>query len=163
MSQFPVSKSREPIIAWREWSFLYPNYLLDRGKFQAWEPRVRYEARCRANEEHLAPDLSCSCGIYAYNSREGVINDFPREIIGQVYLWGRVIEHEHGYRAQFAYPKSLIIINESILAQAGWLSYKFGVPVDSIKLEKIEEEKFKVPPRWTPPRFGPVRNATFRT
>src|SRR2546429_7327137 len=43
MSQFPVSKSREPIVAWREWAFLYPNYLLDRGKYQAWEPRVRYE------------------------------------------------------------------------------------------------------------------------
>ena len=112
----PRGASREPIIAWRDWSFLYPNYLLDRGKFQAWEPRVRYEARCRANEEHLAPDLSCSCGIYAYNSREGVINDFPREIIGQVYLWGRVIEHEHGYRAQFAYPKSLIIYLKHLLA-----------------------------------------------
>jgi hypothetical protein len=26
---------------------------------------------------------------------------------GEVFLWGTVVEHEHGWRAQFAYPKSL--------------------------------------------------------
>jgi len=26
-------------------------------------------------------------------------------VLGEVYLWGDVIEHEQGYRAQYAYPK----------------------------------------------------------
>jgi hypothetical protein len=26
---------------------------------------------------------------------------------GEVLLWGTVVEHEHGFRSQFAYPKSL--------------------------------------------------------
>src|SRR5271165_6948379 len=26
-------------------------------------------------------------------------------IYGEVYLWGQIIEHEKGYRAEFAYPK----------------------------------------------------------
>ena len=28
---------------------------------------------------------------------------------GKVALWGRVIEHEHGYRAQYAYPQSIVV------------------------------------------------------
>jgi hypothetical protein len=30
-------------------------------------------------------------------------------IRGEVYLWGSVVEHELGCRAQFAYPKSLVL------------------------------------------------------
>ena len=28
-------------------------------------------------------------------------------IRGEVYLWGKIVEHEFGYRAEFAYPKKL--------------------------------------------------------
>jgi hypothetical protein len=30
-------------------------------------------------------------------------------ICGEVYLWGRLVEHELGWRAQFAYPKTLFL------------------------------------------------------
>ena len=30
-------------------------------------------------------------------------------IHGEVYLWGTVVEHELGWRAQFAYPKTLFL------------------------------------------------------
>ncbi len=30
-------------------------------------------------------------------------------IHGEVYLWGTVVEHRLGWRAQFAYPKSLFL------------------------------------------------------
>jgi hypothetical protein len=30
-------------------------------------------------------------------------------VIGEVSLWGHVIKHEHGYRAQFAYPRRLVV------------------------------------------------------
>jgi preprotein translocase subunit YajC len=30
-------------------------------------------------------------------------------ICGEVYLWGTVVEHEQGFRAQFAYPKNLYL------------------------------------------------------
>ena len=32
----------------------------------------------------------------------------PRAAVGLVALWGRVIEHDYGYRAQFAYPVALL-------------------------------------------------------
>jgi hypothetical protein len=42
-----------------------------------------------------------------------------RPIIGEVRLWGEVIEHELGYRAQYAYPKRLIAngVDPAILAK----------------------------------------------
>lgn len=40
-----------------------------------------------------------------YNNSWDMLPD--RFVIGAVYLWGRVIEHEIGYRAQFAYPKEI--------------------------------------------------------
>lgn len=27
---------------------------------------------------------------------------------GEIWMWGRIVEHEHGYRAEFAYPRRLI-------------------------------------------------------
>ena len=33
---------------------------------------------------------------------------------GEVYLWGKVVEHERGWRAQFAYPKTLFLVPDTI-------------------------------------------------
>lgn len=32
-----------------------------------------------------------------------------RGIHGEVYLWGNLVEHRMGWRAEFAYPKSLLL------------------------------------------------------
>ncbi len=37
-----------------------------------------------------------------------------RGIHGEVYLWGTVVEHKLGWRAQFAYPKSLFLPPDAI-------------------------------------------------
>lgn len=54
----------------------------------------------------------CSCGIYAAKSEQH-LSDIRyvrnEEVHGEVYLWGRVWDHELGYRAQFAYPKKLVL------------------------------------------------------
>lgn len=57
-----------------------------------------------------APAESCSCGIYALKSRAAAVAYGQHtSVLGEVYLWGKVIEGEDGYRAQYAYPKSLTI------------------------------------------------------
>jgi len=33
---------------------------------------------------------------------------------GEVYLWGTVVEHERGWRAQFAYPKTFFLVPSTI-------------------------------------------------
>jgi hypothetical protein len=59
-----------------------------------------------ANE---VPHRKCTCGIYAAKNLEHLwqIGYGDRGISGETYLWGRVAEHKLGWRAQFAYPKSL--------------------------------------------------------
>jgi hypothetical protein len=69
--------------------------------------------------EHDAPDEGCRCGIYAASSaaqaaasvtdpvggRDGIVH----HVIGRVSLWGTVVECQHGWRAERAYPASLAV------------------------------------------------------
>lgn len=55
-------------------------------------------------------DKKCH-GIHAFKNINDALHyiqlsEVPT-ILGTVYLWGTIIEHEKGYRAQFAYPCSL--------------------------------------------------------
>ena len=100
-----------PIVAYRAW-VLRPSGLMSlNGEF--WRPKQRLEASCkRSPYRHEPPDSACSCGIYAWKSvdqlqRLGYASDGG--VCGEVYLWGTVIEHELGWRAQYAYPKSFVI------------------------------------------------------
>jgi len=85
-----------------------------------WHPGQALEARCkasavvgtiagrteRANDTHDA---------HLWHLRSQRAPLLPQQgydrfgIHGEVYLWGKVVEHQLGYRAQFAYPKSLVI------------------------------------------------------
>ena len=96
---------------------------------ELWSPRQPLSAVCRADKSgsisglskvtHNVADLpcfTCSCGIYAakrvehlHQCRYGKFG-----VHGEVYLWGRVVEHERGWRAQFAYPKSLFLVPATI-------------------------------------------------
>lgn len=66
-------------------------------------------AKC-GKEEHDddVPNLNCQCGIYAFRTPQDSSyyskNVAPVTVSGVVALWGKVIEHEDGYRAQYAYP-----------------------------------------------------------
>jgi hypothetical protein len=61
-----------------------------------------------------SPGLECTCGIYATNDlrdpgpvwRSGP--HYAHHVIGAVALWGRVVEHEIGFRAQHARPVALL-------------------------------------------------------
>ena len=52
--------------------------------------------------------MNCTCGIYAAKSRDHLrrtaYGGFGLQ--GEVYLWGTVVEHELGWRAQYALPKN---------------------------------------------------------
>ena len=81
-----------------------------------WQPRIRGEARCNVTSHHQAiPVTECSCGFYAYKTEGGVATSGyfdPGDglsVAGRVALWGKVIEHETGFRAVFAYPQLLYL------------------------------------------------------
>lgn len=62
-------------------------------------------ARCGGNltGTDICPSEYCCCGIYAF--KELNIGELSGQVYGEVYLWGKIIPHKVGYRAQFAYPK----------------------------------------------------------
>jgi hypothetical protein len=57
--------------------------------------------------DHYAPHDGCTCGIYATKSPE--LTDWCPGVYGEVYLWGTVVEHDFGWRAQYAYPKRFVL------------------------------------------------------
>ena len=107
-----------PIVGYRAWSWAGPHYLKSLTNQQPWPPGKPMVAKCQAWPHHKAPQEICTCGIYALKTitqkNRNQFPQFPRGdktwpclIVGEVYLWGKVIEHQYGWRAQFAYPKSL--------------------------------------------------------
>ena len=59
---------------------------------------------------HDAPDPRCTCGLHGTHGLEVLRKTRCPAVLGRVALWGRVIEHEHGYRARYAYPQRLRLI-----------------------------------------------------
>jgi hypothetical protein len=74
-------------------------------------PRIRWPRR----PPHHAPQFTCECGIYAAVWRSfapqfglGIAcNGLP--VLGEVALWGDVVEAERGWRGQYAYPARLFV------------------------------------------------------
>jgi hypothetical protein len=112
----PVEADVEPILAWRSWTLTGRRDgegLLLRpvtAGSRAWRPREAAQAACRLSWSHEAPNVDCSCGLHATRDVELLRRTRCPAVLGRVALWGRVIEHEHGYRAQFAYPQRLRLI-----------------------------------------------------
>lgn len=83
------------------------------------------ETVARCEHGHAAPDLACSCGIHAAREPAAVLSylrgrDEPRtvaRVLGRVLLWGNVVEHEGGWRAERAYPLDLVGEEYARLAQ----------------------------------------------
>lgn len=90
------------------------------GSRTPWVPSVAIQGKDRSTwEDSMLVSIIGkfhSPGVYAMRdelphkpSKEFVGRDDAREIIyGRVALWGTVVEHEKGYRAQYGYPVELI-------------------------------------------------------
>jgi hypothetical protein len=92
--------------------------------------------------------MHCRCGIYAAKELDQ-LQDMglympglalcPNHVFGEVYLWGVTVEHTCGWRAQFAYPKNLVVPLEMIPLNANmewfrsqsWLSYNIDIFIAS--------------------------------
>jgi hypothetical protein len=111
-----IDMASEPIVAWRAWALTGRRdgtELLLRPvakRARTWRPREVVEASCRTSRWHEAPDPACTCGLHGTHGLEVLRKTKCPAVLGRVALWGRVIEHEHGYRAQFAYPQRLRLI-----------------------------------------------------
>jgi hypothetical protein len=155
---------REPIVGWRQWNFMHPHFLANLGNDTIYVPREKIEAHCeqystigtsvlpKDHSEQQAPHLTCTCGIYAYKEKPRLLREIRnkmtipaiysglRLVYGEINLWGKVIEHEDGYRAQFGYPKRLWC-TPAIEPLAGWIGYVYGVPCEVMPSGDAEEIK----------------------
>jgi hypothetical protein len=138
----PIQIGEEPIIGWRLWHVL-PGERRLRPIFKrglVWKPREAQEAVC-PEESHDVPDEKCRCGVYtvchAMLLQEVHWDRHPPKgvpplpgviVVGQVALWGRIIQHERGWRSQFAYPSHLYVFSEDADLAAG-LRDEYLVPV----------------------------------
>lgn len=128
----PVPDMVAPIVAWRAWKVSGKN-LQALGKSVIWEPKKIIEAACDAVGHKDAPVKDCQCGIWAFKSDDNLIKavtagSYKMTVMGQVSLWGRVIETENGFRAQFAYPKELWLLDETL----EHLGYTYNVPIRTV-------------------------------
>ena len=101
--------SPEPVQGWRMWTLRGNNLVGNFG--QPWrtgqiEAIHASDLRGSTHREHDAPDPDCRCGVNAYDTWERLVSrestDHHEAVIGLIDMWGKVIQHEQGYRAQHA-------------------------------------------------------------
>ena len=147
----------DPIVAWRYWrvdekSGRLRSLARDRTE---WLPNAPFEARCRYErldhtdarwrlvdgsfwKPHDSPGEACRCGIYGATNlralRSHPLFGFRFTVAGEVLLWGKVIQGQLGYRAQYAYPKHLFVVLRPAdrREQALEALAAYGVPVESM-------------------------------
>jgi hypothetical protein len=89
------------------------------GTGKAWPPLVPVRAECARRRHHLVPGRDCSCGIHATRDTDLLRRTRDPAVLGTVALWGRVAEHEHGYRAEYGYPQRLALLCQLCFWQWG--------------------------------------------
>lgn len=93
---------------------------------------------------HPSPSVGCWCGISAARDietlRQHGLCVLPGPlIVGEVDLWGRILEESYGYRAQHARPVSLALVTgtagadeELVVAALG----AYDVPLTSMPIDE---------------------------
>jgi hypothetical protein len=126
----------DPIVGWRLWHVRRHDdaYRLESFTWHhvAWPACRSLEASCALHRD-AAPARDHVCGIYAFTTRAlaedllrrytGARQRYGRRVqelpprapgrpvaLGRVSLWGRVFVRDNGFRAQHAYPYSLVVI-----------------------------------------------------
>ncbi len=146
----------EPIRAWRiRYREGLPESLQSVAQPLRWPSRKPLRAHClyawrrrrfwshHAFDSHgPTPALRHTCGIYAtrtpdqaraWSSHFGLDGRHQR-VVGRVALWGRVLAHSGGWRAELAYPAAFEVppqLEDGLdpEALAFWLEASYGVPV----------------------------------
>jgi hypothetical protein len=123
----PTEHAVEPVLAWRVWRL----HVVDGAPVLApttprpdWPAREPIRATCTGSHTrlymvfnpelerfHHSPVLGCTCGVHAAKDPRRLARGVHGAgVIGRVAMWGRVIEHTRGWRAELAYPWQLRLI-----------------------------------------------------
>jgi hypothetical protein len=133
-----------PVIGWRVWVATATPEGLRLGSVlhhEVWTPGTTALASCRRHDDlfaepmapHRTPSAACGCGFHAARDPVDALRylqgrDEPETVcrlLGEVALWGRLVETETGWRAAAAYPVRLYLADETIAEALD----VYGVPV----------------------------------
>jgi hypothetical protein len=116
-----------PVVGYRVWQWDATGLKSLNGEL--WIASQPLSAVCRADKSGSiaglsktthnsgeSPHFNCTCGVYAARTIEHLHQCGYKRfgVHGEVFLWGKVVEHERGWRAEFAYPKSLFLVPATI-------------------------------------------------
>jgi hypothetical protein len=143
-----------PIISWRGWRVGPDGGLYGPARTGAlWIPGEPCRALCdgignkyHTNHKHptwTAPQLNCTCGFYSYKTLHQELlhlvssqNDttyYSQASLGQVKIWGRVIEHADGWRSQYAYPHAIIVGRDQVSKeQVSIIKAEYKIEVEEV-------------------------------
>ncbi|MCL5669707.1 MAG: hypothetical protein M1423_00145 [Acidobacteria bacterium] len=149
----------QPLVGWRAWKVWAPrtgsapcpvfsSVILD----TSWVPRRRFTAEHSFDlgaKCHGLLKLDCSCGVYAFKDpieafiymmqvRDRLLGMSVEVALGSVNLWGRVVDCESGYKAQYAYPCHFYL-PASFARFLPEVGSAFGIPT-GIYMSTFEEE-----------------------
>jgi hypothetical protein len=116
VADLAIEVATEPILAWRAWALTGRRDGTDLllrpvvGRARPWKPLEPAKAACKHARLHAAPHLACSCGLHGTHEVEILRRTRTPAVLGRVALWGRVIEHDLGYRGEFGYPQRLALV-----------------------------------------------------
>jgi hypothetical protein len=103
----------EPVVSmrtwWLGWRLGSPSPLLLPvvAGGRPWPARRPAHAVCRRHRRHPVPAADCVCGLHATNDESRLRRTRTPSVVGTVALWGRIVQHDRGYRAELAYPQRL--------------------------------------------------------
>jgi hypothetical protein len=117
----------EPIEAWRAWRLIRVRERLRLvspiAGLYPWPAGRPAAASCAIpGRRHRPAKKDCRCGLYAVSSREQLLGQMRGlSVVGTVSIWGRVIEHAAGYRAEFAYPQRVRLVCAVLGCRERWV------------------------------------------
>lgn len=154
-----------PLVGYRVWRVMKGGLLTGVHVCEPWAPKQAHKANCQRKygsnfngasysdsetSPHLVdgvfqptPVFSCLCGLWAKRTDADLFQaasadeapHYEGYAWGTVSIWGRVIEHDNGWRAEFAYPKEL-----KATSDAEQVSALYGIPCEAVALKPREEK-----------------------
>lgn len=78
--------------------------------------------------DESCPALACTCGFYAYTNRADAVRHEQGIVLARVALWGRLVQHARGYRAERIRLVALHVWRD-VPADAHALETRYSIPV----------------------------------
>jgi hypothetical protein len=158
MSAAPDLFAGPALVGWRSWRVMSFQRLGEpdsirlcacgtNGLPKVWEPRQAMRAVCgKFNSTHDAPWEDCHCGFYAYREKSAAEDHLAtfadsngKRVLGwafgRVSLWGRIVEHVDGWRAEYAYPYEVTVFGSPALANQ--VRSVYGIDVEARSIDDL--------------------------